>query len=126
MFIHIVHQNENIHLIADRYRVSVNDIMAINRHITDFNHLTVGMKIKIPLLNDEVLDILEETEPFVEDYYQKNEIEESKDDLKNEDFNEKNEQTIDDNEEIEREDEKKVDNSYIKFPYYYYKNKWGR
>ena len=40
-------------------------------HITDFNNVIPGMKIKIPLINDEVEQILSNTESFVMDYYPK-------------------------------------------------------
>ena len=69
MIIHIVREGETIRKIIAHYEVSENDLLSENRHITDWYHLVPGMKIRIPLLNEETLEVLEETEPFIEDYY---------------------------------------------------------
>lgn len=97
MIIHIVHAKENIYLIAEHYHVDVNDVISINQHITDFMHLQPGMKIKIPLIGEEIKEDLDESEPFIEDYYS---VEAPKEETKEE-----------------------TKNTEIKFPYYYYKNR---
>ena len=69
MLLHIVRSGENISKIADNYQCLVSDITSNNLHITDFNHLQPGMKLRIPFLTKETIEILEETESFVKDYY---------------------------------------------------------
>lgn len=69
MIIHIVKENETLTQIMDDYKISKNDIVSNNRHITDFKKLKAGTKLKIPLLNEEVIENLEESEPFIEEYY---------------------------------------------------------
>lgn len=73
MIIHIVKDNQNLKTISNNYNVSKNDIISNNKHISDWQNLKLGMKIKIPLLNEEVNNELEESEPFIEDYYLKKE-----------------------------------------------------
>lgn len=53
------------------YHCDINDIKGNNLHITDFKKLMPGTKLKIPFLNKEALDTLEETESFISDYYPK-------------------------------------------------------
>ena len=60
---------ESIQKIANGYHCSVGDIVSCNQHITDYYHLSPGMKIKIPFITKEKIEILEETEPFISDYY---------------------------------------------------------
>ena len=69
MLLHIVRSGENISKIADNYQCEISDITSNNLHITDFNHLQPGMKLRIPFLTKETIEILEETESFVKDYY---------------------------------------------------------
>lgn len=69
MLIHIVSPGESIGKIADGYHCSINDIKANNLHITDFYHLAAGTKLKIPFITKEKQEVLEETEPFISDYY---------------------------------------------------------
>ena len=69
MLLHIVRSGENIHKIADNYQCEVSDITSNNLHITDFSHLQPGMKLRIPFITKETVDVLEETESFIKDYY---------------------------------------------------------
>lgn len=62
---------ETLSQIALLYHCDVNDITGNNLHITDFKKLMPGTKLKIPFLNKEVIDTLEETESFISDYYPK-------------------------------------------------------
>ena len=53
------------------YHLEMEELRSSNLHLTDLEHLQVGSKIKIPLLNNEVEQILEKTESFVMEYYPK-------------------------------------------------------
>ena len=68
------------------------DYIFIRLHITDFFNLKPGTKLKIPVISNQVLEALEETEPFVEEYYPK-----AKEIIKNESINEKNEEMKEEN-----------------------------
>lgn len=56
-------------MIADNYQCEVSDITSNNLHITDFASLKPGMKLRIPFLSSPVMEVLEETESFISDYY---------------------------------------------------------
>lgn len=69
MIEHIVKNNEGIDEILEAYHISLNELKEYNRHITDFNNLVCGLKLKVPYLKEETEQILEGTEVFVEKYY---------------------------------------------------------
>lgn len=71
MIEHIVKQNENINDILMMYHVNFEELKHYNSHITDFKNLHSGIKLLIPLISEEVEQILEKTEGFVMDYYPK-------------------------------------------------------
>lgn len=71
MLEHIVKNRETLEDILNMYHLGVEELKNANLHITDFNHLASGMKIKIPLLTEEVEQVLESTESFVKRYYPK-------------------------------------------------------
>ena len=71
MLEHIVKNGERIEEIMELYRINFDTIKSYNLHITDFKNLLCGMKIKIPLISDEIEQVLENTESFVKDYYPK-------------------------------------------------------
>ena len=71
MLIHIVRPNENISKIANCYHCEVEDIVSNNKHITDYQKLAPGTKLKIPFITKEKKETLEETESFISDYYPK-------------------------------------------------------
>ncbi|MDE7264401.1 MAG: LysM peptidoglycan-binding domain-containing protein [Anaeroplasmataceae bacterium] len=71
MLEHIVKNGEVIQDILNMYHIELDELMSYNLHITDFYNLASGMKIKIPLLHNEVEQILENTESFVQKYYPK-------------------------------------------------------
>lgn len=71
MLEHIVKFGEEIEDILQIYKVSIEELKVVNMHITDFNNLVAGTKVKIPLINDEVEQVLEKTESFVMNYYPK-------------------------------------------------------
>ncbi len=67
MITHIIKQNETIEEIIMYYKVNFDDITSNNFHITDFKKLRSGMRLFIPLINEEITDILKISEPFVEE-----------------------------------------------------------
>ena len=69
MLEHIVKNEEKLEDILALYKISYEEIISYNLHITDFKNLICGMKIKVPLISNEVEQILENTESFVKDYY---------------------------------------------------------
>ena len=69
MILHIVRSGETVRGIADNYQCEVSDITSNNLHITDFKNLKPGMKLKIPFLTKPIMEVLEETESFISDYY---------------------------------------------------------
>lgn len=71
MLEHIVKNGETIHDIMNLYHIELEEIKSFNLHITDLYNLVSGMKIRIPLLHNEVEQILANTEPFVQKYYPK-------------------------------------------------------
>lgn len=71
MLEHIVKNGESIYDILNMYHVELEELKATNLHITDFYNLASGMKIKVPLIHNEVEQILENTESFVQKYYPK-------------------------------------------------------
>ena len=79
MIEHIVKNGETIHDILNMYHLELKEIQGVNLHITDLYNIQTGMKIKIPLINNEIEQILDNTESFVQKYYPKvNEIYEEK------------------------------------------------
>lgn len=71
MIEHIVKQNEKINDIMNDYHLTFEEIKRYNSHITDFNNLIGGTKLLIPLINQEVNQVLDKTEVFVKKYYPK-------------------------------------------------------
>lgn len=71
MLEHIVKNGESIYDILNMYHIELEELRATNLHITDFYNLASGMKIKVPLLHNEIEQILENTESFVQKYYPK-------------------------------------------------------
>lgn len=69
VLLHIVRSGETIRGIADNYQCEISDITSNNLHITDFKNLKAGMKLRIPFLSKPIMDTLEETESFIQDYY---------------------------------------------------------
>ncbi|MDE5856056.1 MAG: LysM domain-containing protein [Anaeroplasmataceae bacterium] len=83
MLEHIVKNGETIHDILNMYHIELEELKGLNLHITDFYNLASGMKIKVPLIHNEIEQILENTESFVQKYYPKvNELYEEKTQIK--------------------------------------------
>ncbi len=72
---HIVRVNEKIERIALIYNLTVDEIIKINHHIQDWDHLIPGTKIRLPEIPEIVQTELDNTEPFIEEYYPKIDIE---------------------------------------------------
>ena len=71
MLEHIVKNGESIYDILNMYHIELEELKGLNLHITDFYNLASGMKIKVPVINKEIEQILENTESFVQKYYPK-------------------------------------------------------
>lgn len=66
---HIVRVNESLDKIALIYCLTKEEIIKNNTHIKDWNRLIPGTKLKLPIISDIVENQLDNTEPFIEDYY---------------------------------------------------------
>ncbi len=71
---HIVRVNEKIEKIAGLYSLSVEEIIKINQHIKDWDHLIPGTKLRLPQIPEMIQAELDNTEPFIEEYYPKLEL----------------------------------------------------
>lgn len=68
---HIVRVNEKIEKIALLYNLTVDEIIDCNQHIQDWSHLVPGTKLRLPEIPEIVRTELDNTEPFIEEYYPK-------------------------------------------------------
>lgn len=71
MLEHIVKYNEKVDDIINIYHITIDELKYHNTHITDFNNLQSGVKLLIPLISQEVEQVLKKTEGFVMEYYPK-------------------------------------------------------
>ena len=71
MIYHIIKPGETIKLIANKYKLTENEIIRINPHFRSWENLAPGAKLRIPEMSEAVLDEIDELEPFIEDYYPK-------------------------------------------------------
>ena len=71
MIYHIIKPGETIKLIANKYKLTENEIIRINPHFRSWENLAPGAKLRIPEMSESVLDEIDELEPFIEDYYPK-------------------------------------------------------
>ena len=76
MIYHIIKPGETIQLIANKYKLTENEIIRINPHFRSWENLAPGAKLRIPEMSESVLDEIDELEPFIEDYYPKINIDE--------------------------------------------------
>ena len=74
---HIVRTNERVSDIAQAYNLSVDEIKDINNHIRSWRNLS-GTKLKLPAIPEQIRVELDDSEPFIEDYYPKIAVEELK------------------------------------------------
>ena len=93
---HIVRVNEKIEKIANIYNLEIEEITKINHHIKDWQNLIPGTKLRIPEIPEIVKTELDNTEPFIEEYYPKISIDEylQKQTIIKETTNENESQTI--------------------------------
>lgn len=75
---HIVRTNERVSDIAQAYNLSVDEIKDINNHIRSWEKLIPGTKLKLPAIPEQIRVELDDSEPFIEDYYPKIAVEELK------------------------------------------------
>lgn len=78
MKFHIVRSGETLEKIMFMYEVTEDELKEVNKHIKNFSVLIPGSKLKIPTITENIDESIMEMEPFVEDYYPKNDIEEIK------------------------------------------------
>ncbi len=71
---HIIRTGESIEKIAYGYNLDVEEITRINKHISNWQKLIPGTKIKLPEISNELSVEIDEVEPFIEDYYPKIEL----------------------------------------------------
>ena len=72
MKFHIVRNQETTKEILQIYSLSINELKEVNRHVRDWNKLIPGTKLKIPIINEAIEQDIIDMEPFVEDYYPRN------------------------------------------------------
>lgn len=75
---HIVRTNERVSDIAQAYNLSTEEIISINNHIRSWDKLIPGTKLKLPAIPEQIRIELDDSEPFIEDYYPKIAVEELK------------------------------------------------
>lgn len=126
---HIVRTNDKLETIINLYNLSPNELIDLNRHISDWNKLIPGTRIKLPVIPDALTEELNDIEPFIEDYYPKIDLkrfESTDDDVISNDYNQETveEENIFNKEEENIENGEKIKNSNftssIKLPYSYY------
>ena len=79
MKFHIIGNGENVEDILKGYDLSIDELKNENKHIRVWDKLIPGTKLKIPVLSENLVEDINEIEPFIEDYYPKIKIE---DDIK--------------------------------------------
>ena len=94
----------------------------MNKHIQDWDHLIPGTKIRLPEISEMVQIELDNTEPFIEEYYPKIDVDTIKDNVQ------EKENTVQNSVDIKKEEteEKKPtinhstnpQHSYLYPPYY--------
>lgn len=102
MKFHIVQVNERAQDISKKYNVSLEEIVKLNRHINNIDSIVPGMKIRLPILSDEVSDELKDNFLDIEKYYPKVA------DFKDAEIEKKN---VDEKEKIELDEEKPIENN---------------
>lgn len=115
---HIVRTTDTIDRIANIYNMTIQEIKNSNEHISDWKKLIPGTKIRLPAIPDHVRDELDDTEPFIEDYYPKIHHKIEPNIIEPEELNEKiNDEEVEDNNHVENN---LPSYSYYYPPYYFY------
>lgn len=68
---HIVRTNDKLETIINLYNLNVNELIDLNKHISNWNNLIPGTRIKLPVISESLSEELNDIEPFIEDYYPK-------------------------------------------------------
>ena len=68
---HIVRTNDKLETILNLYNLNVNELTDLNKHISNWNNLIPGTRIKLPIISESLTEELNDIEPFIEDYYPK-------------------------------------------------------
>lgn len=68
---HIVRTNDKIETIMNLYNLTKEEIKDLNTHISSWDHLIPGTRIKLPKISEALANELNDVEPFIEDYYPK-------------------------------------------------------
>lgn len=76
MRFHIVGNSETVDDLLRAYDLTIDELKNENKHIRTWDYLIPGMKLKIPVLSESVVDDINTIEPFIEDYYPKIKLEE--------------------------------------------------
>lgn len=138
---------ETLEKIMFTYSLTKDELVESNRHVRNWKELIPGSKLKIPVITENIDDDIMDMEPFIEDYYPKqnsidkilstveeldeikltseNTLEESKtknidslNEESNEDFIEYKEKTRE--KSINNENKKGNNHKLDYYPYYYY------
>ncbi len=120
MNFHIVRNNESIKDIALIYNLDIDEIKENNKHIRIWEHLTPGLKIRLPEISESLALEIDDVEPFIEDYYPKLSILNKEEDTESKEVVQViKEQTEPINPEIKEQIEP-VQKNQINKQYYYY------
>lgn len=65
---HIVKYNEFYTDILRNYNISIEELEEYNQHINNIKNLKIGMKLFIPLVNEEIDTVIESSQKLIEDY----------------------------------------------------------
>ena len=117
---HIIRTGESIQKIAYSYGLDIEEITKINQHISNWDRLIPGTKIKLPEISNQLMEELDEVEPFIEDYYPKINIPIKEDDyLIKEQI--KEEKDLEEKTKVEESIKKEIKNKKypINYPPYY-------
>ncbi len=113
MIIHYVKNGEHVSDILKNFNIEFEELKKYNQHITNFNQLPVGTKIKIPAITKEIYEEMNTVEPLIEDFYDLGDNKDKKDlttEKENDDESDENISKKEDiKEEIKTKDEKKPD-----------------
>ncbi len=69
MIFHIIKENETMGDLLRKYDVEKEELISNNKHVTNWNSLLAGIKIRVPIVCEEITSHLKEVEPFIEDFY---------------------------------------------------------
>ncbi len=68
---HVIRSGDTLKKISKAFSALEEEIIRVNSHITDFDKLIPGVKIKIPVVNEHTKTELDYVKPRIEKYYNK-------------------------------------------------------